>query len=391
MKKCLEESGKIIVKSTGLEKFHQDDKLAVPPNTDCAWSVLAAAYHLLRSNPSRFQKDDLAIGFTWGFSDEDWNRAVCVVRFVNQRRSTPMKPYVRSNFRKPIDTYTWGYADEKSIQEAKEAGKDARNDASALVMQDETDYIDRLFEEAGDPTDDQVPTEEELRTLALQLPEILRIEDETERSETVNNYLARCRDNPELVSEITTSCLVDNLARHNSNVDLSDALNRKLSSKRMTITRNEKTELRRFLAQIITVVHDGPSKDWIASCGSRSLTANEDRLDLSMRLEQERYEDSLSLQGADDLSEDAQGLDSRLQEAEESSSEKSDADPEKLRQGRAHLGERLPDNEDLKALCELYSINQSTLQVNPHVEQTRNLPTQIPGKLVYASLVAGSS
>lgn len=104
MKKCLEETDKVIVKSTGLEKSHENEKLALPSNTDCAWSILATAYHLLRFNPLRFRKDDHVAGLTWCFHDEDWHRAVFVVKFIIQRRASLMKPYVLP--KQSVDTYT---------------------------------------------------------------------------------------------------------------------------------------------------------------------------------------------------------------------------------------------------------------------------------------------
>lgn len=254
-----------------------------------------------------------------------------------------------------------------------------------MVMQDETDNIDPLFDEQLSTGDSERPTEDELYSLALQHPDISKVEDDVERSEAVQAYVRRCKENPELVSELTTSCLVDNLSRDNPGTDLMDSLNRDPSKKPMTITASEKNMLRGWLTQITKVVHDGSNQDLIASCGSEPLTTKEDRHHLSMRLEQESYENAQEFHGAEEFGGDAQEQDDKYQDADESKSHSTAPGTEEHQDYRPRPNERLPDDEDLGALCELYSIDPRTLQVNPHVEQTRNLPTQIPGKHMTSS------
>ena len=354
--------------------IHKDETTALPSNTDCALSILATAYHLMRSNPSRFKKDESTAGFVWGFCDEDWNRAVNVIRFVVDRRSKAMRPYLKPL--RTADTYTFGYADDESIDEANNADQDPQNEMSASIMQEETDHIDRLVEGTSNRC---TLAEEEVRSLVQQLPSVSSIDEESTREIIVDIIVSQCKNNPRLVAGLLSGRLAEDLDHRSQGFDAIGTTRRNLTHQAMSITNEEKDEVRQWLNTRINVAHEGPSKDLGASSGSETLFTNEDYLDLYVQPDDERCEDDQEIQRAHDSSLDAQDLEEKLEELDRTRAAKNAAEMEEVRQRRARLGERLPDDEDLEAICKLYSVPLDTLQVNPHVEQTRNLPTQVVG------------
>ncbi|KAH6605463.1 hypothetical protein Trco_007170 [Trichoderma cornu-damae] len=349
----------VLISTSRVNAIIQDQDTVLMKDVDPILSVIACMYKLIKANTRRFRQrtvsntnEDLGES-TWDIHHEDWMRAYAVVCFFKNRRYNKKEVPKSGRMRyigvrgRVEHSEIYGYATLDIVASVADTGEEHNLTVASEILR-ERSILDPEFDEAAVRQLTQKASDHQI-AVALDAVDSLRRMSDRERQRIM-------ADTDGALSEVITESVSATLQLIAPGIDLAKTLEKTVPKRqqRTPITPQELDQLRASFAARLRV-HPPAIKPKRLGSSPKDQRAN-----------------LQAVAGAGDISalvgESGQGLG------------EVDGALKNLRAMRAQLGETLPPNQDLRAICLRRGIDLETLGVNPNNANTRAKAPQIPGR-----------